>query len=96
MTSLSPANAQRSQLAFQECRDMEGTLREQLEAYAAAGRQFFPAYGEAVRSPGGAAPRKRRRRKRAAAGDPIAALHIPDESGRLISLNSLLEKARLP
>src|SRR5260370_7197934 len=48
MTSLSPANAERLKLAFQECRDMEGTLNERLEAYAAAGREFFPAYGEAV------------------------------------------------
>ena len=48
MMELSPANAERLKLAFQQCRDMEGTLREQLEAYAAAGREFFPAYGEAV------------------------------------------------
>src|SRR5260370_25277374 len=48
MTSLSPVNAERLKLAFQECRDMEGTLNEQLEAYAAAGREIFPAYGEAV------------------------------------------------
>ena len=43
--SLSPANAERLKQAFQQCRDMEGTLSEQLEAYAAAGREFFPAYG---------------------------------------------------
>ena len=46
--SLSPANAERLKQAFQQCRDMEGTLSEQLEAYAAAGREIFPAYGEAV------------------------------------------------
>ena len=40
--SLSPANAERLKQAFQRCRDMEGTLSEQLEAYAAAGREFFP------------------------------------------------------
>ena len=48
MTSLSPADAERLQLAFQSCREMEGTLNEQLQAYAAAGREIFPAYGEAV------------------------------------------------
>ena len=42
MTSLSPDNAERLKLAFQACRDMEGTLNEQLKAYAAAGREFFP------------------------------------------------------
>ena len=31
MTSLSPANAERLRPAFQQCRDMEGTLREQLD-----------------------------------------------------------------
>ena len=48
MTSLSPADAERLKLAFQRCRDMEGTLNEQLRAYAKAGREIFPAYGEAV------------------------------------------------
>ena len=47
-TTLPPANAERLKQAFQQCRDMEGSLREQLEAYAAAGREIFPAYGEAV------------------------------------------------
>ena len=93
MTSLSPANAERLKLAFQECRDMEGTLNEQLQAYAAAGREFFPAYGEAVdrlvarlheNGGGENAPRP---------GDPMPPFILPDESGRLISLNSLLEKA---
>jgi peroxiredoxin len=91
MTSLSPANAERLKLAFQECRDMEGTLNEQLRAYAAAGREFFPAYGEAVdrlvariheNGGGENAPRP---------GDPMPPFILPDETGRLISLNSLLE-----
>jgi peroxiredoxin len=92
MTSLSPANAERLKLAFQEIRGMEGTLREQLEAYAAAGREFFPAYGEAVdrlvariheNGGGENAPRP---------GDPMPPFILPDETSRLISLNSLLEK----
>src|SRR4051794_15056109 len=48
MTSLSPADAERLRLAFLHCRDMDGTLTQQLEAYAAAGREIFPAYGAAV------------------------------------------------
>jgi hypothetical protein len=48
MTSLSPADAKRLKVAFQRCREMEGTLNERLQAYAAAGREIFPAYGEAV------------------------------------------------
>src|SRR5437762_10910537 len=37
--SLSSANAEHLKQAFQQCRDMEGTLSEQLDAYAAAGRE---------------------------------------------------------
>ena len=48
MRSLSPTDAERLRLAFQRCRDMEGTLNQQLQAYADAGREIFPAYGEAV------------------------------------------------
>jgi peroxiredoxin len=95
MTSLSPDNAERLKLAFQACRDMEGTLNEQLEAYAAAGREFFPAYGEAVdrlvariRENGGGenAPRP---------GDPMPPFILPDVTGRLVGLTSLLEKGPL-
>ena len=92
MTSLSPANAERLKLAFQQCRDMEGTLSEQLEAYAAAGREFFPAYGEAVdrlvaRSTKTAAAKTRRR-----PGESMPPFMLPDETGRLVSLKSFLEK----
>jgi hypothetical protein len=43
MTSLSPADAERLKHAFQRCRDMDGTLNEQLRAYADASRDVFPA-----------------------------------------------------
>jgi peroxiredoxin len=90
MTSLSSANAERLKIAFQQCRDMEGTLREQLEAYAAAGREFFPAYGEAVNrlverihenGGGENAPRP---------GEVMPPFMLPDETGRLVTLKSLL------
>jgi hypothetical protein len=41
MTSLSPADAERLKLAFQHCRDMEGTLNEQLGPMPWRGRRFF-------------------------------------------------------
>ena len=90
-TALSPANAERLKQAFQQCRDMEGTLREQLEAYAAAGREIFPAYGEAVdrlvarlheNGGGENAPRP---------GEPMPPFLLPDETGRLVSLKSLID-----
>jgi peroxiredoxin len=92
MTSLSPADAERLKLAFLRCREMEGTLNEQLQAYAAAGREIFPAYGEAVdrlvvrvneNGGGENAPRP---------GEPMPLFVLPDESGRLVALPSLLER----
>src|ERR1700756_4740930 len=90
MTSLSPADAERLKRAFQRCRDMEGTLNEQLEACAAAGREIFPAYGEAVdrlvarireNGGGGNAPRP---------GDQMPPFILPDVTGRLVNLKSPL------
>lgn len=93
MTSLSPTDAEQLRLAFQRCRDMEGTLNEQLRAYADASRQVFPAYGEAVdrlvtrlngNGGGETAPRP---------GDPMPPFMLPDESGRLVTLAALLESS---
>jgi len=90
MTSLSPSDAERLKLAFQRCSDMEGTLNEQLRAYAAAGREIFPAYGEAVdglvvrlneNGGGESAPRP---------GEVMPPFMLPDENGRLIALPALL------
>jgi len=89
MTQLSAANAEHLRHAFQHCREMEGTLGERLQAYAAAGRDFFPAYSEAVdrlvarvQENGGGenAPR---------AGEVMPPFVLPDETGRLVSLQSL-------
>jgi len=91
MTSLSPVDAERLRSAFQRCRDMEGTLNEQLRAYADASREVFPAYGEAVdrlvarlggNGGGETAPRP---------GDAMPPFMLPDESGRLVTLSALLE-----
>jgi peroxiredoxin len=95
MTSLSTANADRLRQAFLRCRDMEGTLGEQLEAYAAAGREIFPAYSDAVdrlveriheNGGGENAPRP---------GEAMPPFMLPDEAGRLVSLPSLLAKGPL-
>ena len=92
MTSLSLVDAERLKLAFQRCREMEGTLSEQLKAYAAAGHEIFPAYGEAVdrlvvrineNGGGENAPRP---------GEPMPPFVLPDESGRLVALPSLIER----
>ena len=86
MTSLSTADEERLKQAFLRCRDMEATLAEQLQAYAAAGREIFPAYGTAVdrlvarlkESGGGEnAPHP---------GEAMPDFLLPDETGRLVSL----------
>jgi len=91
-TTLSPANAERLKQAFLQCRDMEGSLREQLEAYAAAGREIFPAYGEAVdrlvarlneNGGGENAPRP---------GEVMPPFLLPDSGGRLVGLAELLAR----
>lgn len=91
-TTLSSADAERLKRAFVQCRDMEGTLRDQLEAYAAAGREIFPAYGEAVdrlvvrlNANGGGenAPRP---------GEVMPPFLLPDETGQLVSLKSLTDQ----
>lgn len=91
MTSLAEADAEQLRLAFQCCRDMDGTLNEQLRAYADASRKVFPAYGEAVdrlvarlngNGGGETAPHP---------SDPMPPFVLPDESGRLVALNALLE-----
>lgn len=95
MTSLSPADAEQLRLAFQRCRDMDGTLNEQLRAYADASRTVFPAYGEAVdrlvarlggTGGGESAPHP---------GDVMPPFMLPDEGGRLVTLPSLLERGPL-
>ena len=92
MNSLSPTDTERLRQAFLRCREMDGTLNEQLQAYAAAGREIFPAYGEAVdrlvvrineNGGGENAPRP---------GEPMPPFVLPDESGRLVALPSLVER----
>ena len=88
--TLSPADAERLKQAFQQCRDMEGTLSEQLGAYAAAGREIFPAYGDAVdrlvarlheNGGGENAPRP---------GETMPPFMLPDQGGSLVALPALL------
>ncbi|MBR0933847.1 peroxiredoxin-like family protein [Bradyrhizobium jicamae] len=95
MTQLSPANAERLREAFLSCRDMEGSLGERLSAYAAASRKVFPAYSEAVdrlvvrlRENGGGenAPKP---------GEALPPFLLPDETGALISLQTLIARGPL-
>jgi peroxiredoxin len=82
--------AERLQQAFEQCRDMEASLKDRLSAYAAVSREVLPAYGEAVdrlvarieQNGGGEnSPRP---------GDPMPTFILPNETGGLVSLESFL------
>jgi peroxiredoxin len=95
MTSLSPANAERLKLAFQQCRDMDGTLAERLAAYAAVGREIFPAYGEAVDRLVARIHENGGGENAPSPGEAIPPFILPDENGHLVDLQSLLAEGPL-
>ncbi len=77
---------------FERCRDMDASLNERLDAFASAVRARQPAFQAAVdrlvarlraSDAGASAPR---------AGEPMPNFLLPDVSGRLVSLEDLIEK----
>jgi peroxiredoxin len=79
-------------LAFERCRDLDGPLADQLTAFADAVHRLTPDFADAVErlvarlrqsGAGGAAPQP---------GDPMPAFLLPDEQGRLFSLEELLAR----
>jgi peroxiredoxin len=84
------ATAASLQDAFQQCCEMDASLAERLDAFAAALREWQPVFAEAV-------DRLVRRLQGVDAGksapkldEPMPAFLLPDESGRLVSLEDLL------
>ena len=86
------AAAKRLQEAFEQCRDMDGTLKERLRSYSAVSHELLPQYAEAVdrlvariQENGGGenSPRP---------GEPMPPFILPDETGTLVSLEALLKK----
>jgi peroxiredoxin len=78
--------------AFQHCRDMDASLNERLQALADEVRTLSPTFAEAVdrlvtrlqqSDAGTSAP---------GPGDPMPPFVLPDETGRLVSLEQLLSK----
>ena len=78
--------------AFLYCRDMDASLRERLDMFSAEARRLRPAMQDAVdrlvvrltaTDVGAAAPQ---------VGDPMPLFVLPDESGHLVGLDTLLEK----
>jgi peroxiredoxin len=76
--------------AFLYCRDMDASLAERLEAFSLATRYLLPGYQEAVDSM--AARLKLAGRAAPKIGDRMPRFVLPDENGKLLSLEQLLEK----
>lgn len=83
------------QEAFLHCRDMDASLNERLEAFGEATRYLIPGYQEAVdrmvarfnaHDAGQGAPQP---------GEQMPFFAMPDEQGRLVSLDDLLEDGPL-
>jgi peroxiredoxin len=81
--------------AFRYCRDMDASLNERLETFSAATRYLIPGYQEAVDrmvdrlkeyDAGQAAPKS---------GEPMPPFAMPDEAGRLVTLDDLLREGPL-
>jgi peroxiredoxin len=81
--------------AFQHCRDMDASLGEQLGSFAKAVRTLSPPFADAVdrlvmrlgqSGAGENAPQ---------VGEPMPPFHLPDEAGRIVSLDGLLSKGPL-
>src|SRR5437016_2750652 len=77
--------------AFLECRDMDASLGERLDAFAASLRAINPPFAEAVdrlverlqqAEVGARAP---------SVGDSLPPFYLPDEKGHIVSLGELLE-----
>jgi peroxiredoxin len=77
--------------AFLECRDIDASLGERLDAFAASVRAISPPFAEAVdrlvsrlqtADVGAGAP---------GVGDLLPPFYLPDEKGRIVSLPELLE-----
>ena len=81
--------------AFLYCRDMDASLNERLEAFSEATRYLIPGYQEAVdrmvgrlkaHDAGQAAPKP---------GEAMPSFAMPDETGRLVTLDELLSDGPL-
>ena len=78
--------------AFRHCRDMDASLSERLDSLAQAVRKLSPPFADAVdrlvtrlqkSGVGETAPQ---------VGEPLPPFHLPDEAGRIVSLDALLSK----
>jgi peroxiredoxin len=81
--------------AFLYCRDMDASLNERLEAFTAATRYLIPGYQEAVDRMVGRFKAHDAGRSAPKPGEIMPPFAMPDETGRLVSLDDLLSDGPL-
>ena len=80
---------------FVQCRDMDASLNERLAAYSRAVRQHLPVYAEAVEALIARLARSGAGDNAPKPGEPMPPFLLPDENGRLVSLEGLLREGPL-
>jgi peroxiredoxin len=78
--------------AFRQCRDMEASLGERLEKLARAVRMLSPPFADAVDRLVARLQQSGAGRNAPQVGEPMPPFHLPDEAGRVVSLDRLLSK----
>jgi peroxiredoxin len=84
--------AEALQDVFVECRDMDAALSERLARFADEVRRLNPSFQDAVDRLIARLTKSRVGQSAPAPGDPMPTFMLPDETGRLVSLNTLLRK----
>src|SRR5262249_52383402 len=73
--------------AFRDCRDMEASLGERLDSFARAVRTLSPPFADAVDRLVTRLQKSGAGQNAPQVGEPMPPFHLPDEAGRLVSLD---------
>ena len=78
--------------SFRHCRDMEASLSERLDSFAQAVRRLSPPFADAVDRLVTRLQQSGAGQNAPQVGEPMPPFHLPDEEGRIVSLDRLLGK----
>jgi peroxiredoxin len=80
---------------FKQSRELDASLSERLESFAAALRKWYPSFSETVDRLVNRLQRSGAGRHAPSLGDTMPPFLLPDDTGRLVSLEELLRKGPL-
>src|SRR5262249_26204821 len=78
--------------AFRDCRDREASLGERLDSFARAVRTLSPPFADAVDRLVSRLQKSGAGQNAPQVGEPMPPFHLPDEAGRVVSLDRLLSE----